>query len=93
MVGLWVGDAATQLPDLVLRGKHAGDREPRSPGTVKHAYDMLRRVPKYAEQLKAIAINPQAIEFTANGGTGNRGRFESAKCRFESDLGALRKAW
>ncbi|WP_237569652.1 tyrosine-type recombinase/integrase [Mycolicibacterium lacusdiani] len=62
---------------LVRQRSRQGDRAPLSPGTVKHAYDVLRRVLKYAQRHGAIAVNPcDAIEFTGASSNGNRERFE-----------------
>ena len=58
----WLGYGSVTPPPSLRIWFYAvstqGDREPLSPGTVKHAYDMLRRPLKYAEKLKAIPINP-----------------------------------
>jgi integrase len=65
------------LAALVRRQSTQGNAEPLSPGTVKHAYDMLRRVLKYAHRHGAISSNPTAaIEFTTGGGIGDHERFE-----------------
>lgn len=64
------------LANLVRQRSTQGNAEPLTPGTVKHAWDMLRRVLKYAEKHGAISQNPTAaIDFTGNG-TGDHERFE-----------------
>ncbi|ULP48613.1 tyrosine-type recombinase/integrase [Mycolicibacter virginiensis] len=65
------------LAALVRRSSTQGNGEPLSPGTVKHAWDMLRRVLKYAEKHGAVPKNPTAaIDFGGNGAVGDREGFE-----------------
>ena len=65
------------LAALVRRQSRQGNAEPLSPGTVKHAWDVLRRVLKHAVRHKAIAVNPcAAVDFTGGKATGDRERFE-----------------
>lgn len=65
------------LAALVRQPSRQGDREPLSPGTVKHAWDVLRRVLRHAVKHKAIPVNPcTAVDFTGNRATGDRERFE-----------------
>lgn len=65
------------LAALVRQSSTQGNGEPLSPGTVKHAWDMLRRVLKYAEKHGAVPKNPTAaIDFGGNGAVGDREGFE-----------------
>jgi integrase len=52
-------------------------RQPLTPGTVKHIWDVTRRVMKYAVLHKAIGTNPcDAVDFTASRAAGDRTHFE-----------------
>ena len=54
-----------------------GIRAPLTLGTVKHAWDMLRRVLRYAFQHGALTANPvERVDFSTNRATGDRSRFE-----------------
>ncbi|MEW2478841.1 hypothetical protein AB0876_04555 [Mycobacterium sp. NPDC049093] len=54
-----------------------GDRKPLTAGTVKHIWDVNRRVFKYALQHKAITVNPcEAVDFSASRSTGDTDSFE-----------------
>jgi integrase len=65
------------LAGWVRQPSRQGDREPLTPGTVKHAWDVTRRVMKYALRHKAIAANPcEAVDFSASRATGDMERFE-----------------
>jgi hypothetical protein len=65
------------LTGLVRQASRQGDRKPVTPGTVKHIWDVTRRVFKYAVQHKAIIANPcDAVDFSASRGTGDATGFE-----------------
>lgn len=65
------------LAGWVRQKSRQGDRKPLTPGTVKHAWDVLRRVMKYALRHRAIAANPcDAVDFSASRATGDKGAFE-----------------
>lgn len=67
----------TMLTNLVRRPSRQGDRKPLTPGTVKHIWDVLRRVLRYAVHHGAIATNPtDRVDFSASRATGDRARFE-----------------
>ena len=64
------------LAALVRQPSRQGDREPLTPGTVKHVWDVTRRVLRYAVQHKAIAANPcDAVDFSASRGMGDHAGF------------------
>jgi integrase len=64
------------LATLVRQPSRQGDREPLTPGTVKHVWDVTRRVLRYAVQHKAIAANPcDAVDFSASRGMGDHADF------------------
>ena len=65
------------LAALVRQQSRQGNRAPLTPGTVKHAWDMLRRVLRYALQHGALTANPaERVDFSANRAIGDRSRFE-----------------
>jgi integrase len=65
------------LTDLVRQPSRQGDRKPLTPGTVKHAWDVLRRVLRYALQHGAIATNPtDRVDFSVSRATGDHACFE-----------------
>lgn len=65
------------LAALVRQTSRQGDRKPLTPGTVKHIWDVTRRVFKYALQHGAIPINPcDAVDFSATRATGDHNGFE-----------------
>jgi integrase len=65
------------LAGWVRQPSRQGDREPLTPGTVKHAWDVTRRVMKYALRHKAVTANPcDAVDFSASRATGDHGAFE-----------------
>ncbi|WP_236592979.1 tyrosine-type recombinase/integrase [Mycobacterium intracellulare] len=65
------------LSALVRRASRQGDRKPLTPGTVKHIWDVTRRVFKYAVQHGAITANPcDGVDFSASRGTGDHLGFE-----------------
>ncbi|MBU8819900.1 site-specific integrase [Mycolicibacterium goodii] len=65
------------LAALVRQSSRQGDRDPLTPGTVKHAWDMLRRVLVYAMRQGAITNNPtERVDFSASRATGDREGFE-----------------
>ena len=64
------------LAALVRQPSRQGDRKPLPPGTVKHVWDVTRRVLRYAVQHKAIAANPcDAVDFSASRGMGDHAGF------------------
>lgn len=80
------------LAALVRQTSRQGDRKPLTPGTVKHVWDVLRRVMKYAVQHKAIAANPcDGVDFSASRATGDHERFEHYPLTAEQ-VGALSAA-
>ncbi|WP_460356529.1 tyrosine-type recombinase/integrase [Mycobacterium sp. ZZG] len=80
------------LATLVRQTSRQGDRKPLTPGTVKHAWDLTRRVMKYALQHKAIASNPcEAVDFSATRATGDRSDFEHRPLTVD-EIGALSAA-
>ncbi len=65
---------------------------PLKPGTVKHVWDVLRRVLRYALLHGAIATNPaDRVDFSASRATGDRVRFEHRPLT-PTELGALSTA-
>jgi integrase len=65
------------LTALVRQASRQGDRKPLTPGTVKHVWDVLRRVLRYAVHHGAIATNPtDRVDFSASRATGDHGAFE-----------------
>ena len=69
-----------------------GDRRPLTPGTVKHAWDVLRRVRRYALQHGALTANPtECVDFSANPASGDHNRFEHYPLTAEQ-VGALSAA-
>lgn len=65
------------LAALVRQSSRQGDRDPLTPGTVKHAWDMLRRVLVYAMRQGAITSTPtDRVDFSASRATGDRDGFE-----------------
>ncbi|RIT14287.1 site-specific integrase, partial [Mycobacteroides abscessus] len=65
------------LTALVRQASRQGDRKPLTPGTVKHIWDVLRRVLRYALHHGAIATNPtDRVDFSASRATGDREAFE-----------------
>lgn len=65
------------LATLVRQASRQGDQKPLTPGTVKHIWDVTRRVFKYAMQHKAITANPcEAVDFSASRSTGDEADFE-----------------
>lgn len=65
------------LAALVRQASRQGDRKPLTPGTVKHIWEVTRRVLKYALQHKAITANPcDAVDFAASRAIGDHGAFE-----------------
>lgn len=80
------------LAAWVRQGSTQGDRQPLTPGTVKHAWDVTRRVFKYAVQHKAIPANPcDAVDFAASRATGDHSAFEHRPLTAEQ-VGALSAA-
>jgi integrase len=77
------------LAALVRQASRQGDRRPLTPGTVKHIWDVTRRVFKYAAQHKAIPANPcDAVDFSASRATGDVTGFEHRPLTAE-ELGRL----
>lgn len=65
------------LAGWVRQASRQGDRKPLTPGTVKHAWDVTRRVLKYALRHKAITANPcDAVDFSATRAAGDKTAFE-----------------
>lgn len=65
------------LAALVQQPSRQGDREPLTPGTVKHVWDVLRRVLRYAVHHGAIPTNPtDRVDFSASRATGDHAQFE-----------------
>ena len=65
------------LTALVRKQSRQGDRETLAPGTVKHVWDVLRRVLRYAVHHGAISANPtDRVDFSASRATGDHARFE-----------------
>jgi integrase len=65
------------LTTLVRKSSRQGDKKPLTPGTVKHVWDVLRRVLRYALHHGAIATNPtDRVDFSASRATGDHARFE-----------------
>jgi integrase len=65
------------LTALVRQASRQGDRKPLTPGTVKHVWDVLRRVLRYAVHHGAIATNPtDRVDFSASRATGDHASFE-----------------
>lgn|SRR5574337_477708 len=80
------------LANLVRQQSRQGDRQQLNPGTVKHAWDVTRRVMKYALRHKAIAANPcDAVDFSASRATGDRSDFEHSPLTADQ-IGALSAA-
>jgi integrase len=77
------------LAALVRQASSHGDRKPLTPGTVKHAWDVTRRVMKYAVRHKAIPANPcDAVDFSASRATGDHTTFEHRPLT-AAEVGAL----
>jgi integrase len=65
------------LTALVRKASRQGDKKPLTPGTVKHVWDVLRRVLRYAVHHSAITTNPtDRVDFSASRATGDRSAFE-----------------
>jgi integrase len=65
------------LTALVRQASRQGDKKPLTPGTVKHIWDVLRRVLWYALHHGAITANPiDRVDFSASCATGDHTRFE-----------------
>ena len=65
------------LTALVRQASRQGDRKPLTPGTVKHVWDVQRRVLRYAVHHGAIATNPtDRVDFSASRATGDHASFE-----------------
>lgn len=65
------------LTGLVRKQSRQGDRRPITPGTVKHVWDVVRRVLRYAVQHGALDSNPaDRVDFTASRATGDHAEFE-----------------
>ncbi|OAN40337.1 tyrosine-type recombinase/integrase [Mycolicibacterium iranicum] len=65
------------LTALVRQASRQGDKKPLTPGTVKHVWDVLRRVLRYALHHGAIVTNPtDRVDFSASRSTGDREAFE-----------------
>ena len=65
------------LTALVRQASRQGDRKPLKPGTVKHVWDVLRRVLRYALHHGAITTNPtDRVDFSTSRATGDHTRFE-----------------
>ncbi|ACC42849.1 prophage integrase [Mycobacterium marinum M] len=65
------------LTALVRQASRQGDKKPLTPGTVKHVWDVLRRVLRYALHHGAIVTNPtDRVDFSASRATGDHARFE-----------------
>ena len=80
------------LAALVRQASSQGDRKPLTPGTVKHAWDVTRRVIKYALRHTAIPANPfDAVDFSASRATGDHITFEHRPLTAEQ-VGALSAA-
>jgi integrase len=80
------------LTALVRQASRQGDREPLTPGTVKHVWDVLRRVLRYAVHHGAIAANPtDRVDFSASRTTGDHARFEHRPLT-AAEVGALSAA-
>lgn len=80
------------LAALVRRASRQGNRKPLTPGTVKHIWDVTRRVFRYAVQHKAIPANPcDAVDFSASRATGDHRGFQHRPLTAE-ELGRLSAA-
>ena len=80
------------LAAVVRQRSRQGNGEPLTPGTVKHAWDVLRRVLRYAVQHGALTANPaDRVDFSANRATGDRSGFEHYPLTAEQ-VGALSAA-
>ena len=65
------------LAAIIRQFSRQGDRKPLTPGTVKHIWEVTRRVFKYALQHNAITANPcDAVDFAASRAIGDHGAFE-----------------
>lgn len=65
------------LATLVKQASRQGDRRPLTPGTVKHSWDVTRRVFKYALQHRAIRANPcDAVDFSTSRATSDHRGFQ-----------------
>lgn len=77
VAGITVAHVETLLAALVRQTSRQGDRKPLTAGTVKHIWDVTRRVFKYALQHQAITANPcEAVDFSASRSTGDDDGFE-----------------
>lgn len=80
------------LTGLVRKQSRQGDRKPITPGTVKHVWDVVRRVLRYAVQHGALDANPaDRVDFAASRATGDHAEFEHHPLT-AADVGALSAA-
>ncbi|WP_370499879.1 tyrosine-type recombinase/integrase [Mycolicibacterium sp. jd] len=77
---------------LVRKQSRQGDRKPITPGTVKHVWDVVRRVLRYAVQHGALDANPaDRVDFSASRATGDHAEFEHHPLT-TAEVGALSAA-
>ncbi|MGW5522710.1 tyrosine-type recombinase/integrase [Gordonia sp. NPDC003950] len=70
-------DCEDYLTSLVRKQSRQNGGEPIKPGTVKHAWNGLRRVMKYAMQHGAITSNPcDRVDYDGGRATGDREKFQ-----------------
>jgi len=80
------------LTTLVRKQSRQGDRKAITPGTVKHVWDVTRRVLRYAVQHGAIDANPaDRVDYSASRATGDHDRFEYQPLT-AAEVGALSAA-
>ncbi|PJK24403.1 tyrosine-type recombinase/integrase [Mycolicibacterium goodii] len=80
------------LTALVRQASRQGDKKPLQPGTVKHVWDVLRRVLRYALHHGAITTNPtDRVDFSTSRATGDHASFEHHPLSAQ-EIGALSAA-
>lgn len=80
------------LTALVRQASRQGEKKPLTPGTVKHIWDVLRRVLKYAVHHGTIPTNPtDRVDFSARRATGDHASFEHRPLS-AAELGAVSAA-
>ncbi|UJL28866.1 site-specific integrase [Mycolicibacterium vanbaalenii] len=80
------------LTGLVRKQSRQGDRKAVTPGTVKHIWDVVRRVLRYAVQHGALDANPaDRVDFSASRATGDHAEFEHHPLT-AAEVGALSAA-
>ena len=80
------------LTALVRKQSRQGDRKAITPGTVKHVWDVARRVLRYAVQHRALDANPtDRVDFSASHATGDHARVEHRPLT-AAEVGALSAA-